>query len=87
MDAPLHYKMVETTYLMKNEEIKMASLLAVQSLFSMKISPQLGIGRGRERDGNTMRDGCGKGAGKVREGIPNTRIPDFLNDIFIWRKD
>ena len=41
-------------------------------LASVVLSPQPGIGRGRERDGISMRDGCGKGAG-IQPQFPHTR--------------
>ena len=39
-------------------------------------SPQPGNGRGRERDGNPMREGCGKGAG-IHLQFPHSRYSFF----------
>ena len=38
----------------------------------VRYSPQPGNGRGRERDGNPMREGCGKGAG-IHFQFPHSR--------------
>ena len=50
-----------------------------EARIKLVFSPQPGIGRGRERDENTMRDGCGKGAG-IHPQFPHTRY--FLKDAF-----
>ena len=44
------------------------------------ISPQPGIGMGRERDGIAM----GAGSGKGREFIKKTAYPIFLNGILLF---
>ena len=45
-------------------------------------SPQPGNGRGRERDGNPMREGCGKGAG-IHLQFPHSRLnPSHKNGTF-----
>ena len=51
---------------------RIAKAMSGGNLFSIPCRPQPGIGRGRERDGIAMREGCGKGAG-IHLHFPHSR--------------